>query len=200
MMIMVLACLLACSVFAFDGKKDTPGIEGRFADQDGSLLGYAQVHLYDSRLAPVRSMKTAVDGTFRFSGLQAGVYYLQFSMAGAPAVWYGGSSRTPITVTDSSVTVLFSYPQGPGISGIYLDRQELPLPNAQVYLYDSVQKQIDTVLSAGNGFFRFSGLQPGVYYLKCSRAGEPAVWYGGVNKEPVVVGNSSVAVEIVALQ
>lgn len=195
-----LACLLACSVSvsALDGKHGAPGIEGRFYDQDGALLGYVEVSLYDSRQALVRSTRTAADGTFRFSGLQAGVYRLRFSMPGAPAAWYGGASGTPIAVADSIVSVDFSYPRGPGISGIYLDGQERPLPHAQVYLYDSGLKQLDSVLSAGNGMFRFSGLRPGVYYIRCQRNGEPEAWYGGVSKEPVVVGSSSVNVEIVA--
>jgi hypothetical protein len=201
-MIMGLACLLACSVsvLALDGKKDIAGIEGRFTDHDGTPLGYVRVDLYDSGPALVRSMRTAADGTFRFAGLQPGVYQLQFSMPGAPPAWFGGASRTPIPVVDSIVTVDFSYPQGPGITGIYLDRKEQPLPFTQVYLYDSGQKQIDTVLSAGNGSFRFFGLRPGVYYLACVRAGEPTAWYGGASMEPIVVGNSGVSVEIVSLK
>lgn len=201
-MIIGLVFLLACSVpvLALDGKKDTAGIEGTFTDHDGTLLGYVRVDLYDSRLTLVRSMKTAADGSFRFSGLQPGAYRLQFSMPGAPPAWYGGASRTPITVTDSMVSVDFSYPQGPGISGIYLDRKDQPLPFTQVFLYDSGQKQIDTVVSAGNGSFRFSGLRPGVYYLACMRDGEQTVWYGGASMEPIVVGSSGVSVEIVALK
>ncbi len=201
-MIIGLACLLACivPVLAVDGKKDIPGIEGRFTDHDGTLLGYVRVDLYDSRLTLVRSMKTAADGSFRFTGLEPGAYRLQFSMPGAPAAWYGGETGTPITIADSIVVVDFSYPQGSGISGIHLDRQDRPLPFTHVYLYDSGQKQIDTVLSAGNGWFRFSGLRPGVYYIACVRAGEPTAWYGGSSMEPIVVGNSGVTVEIVALK
>jgi len=86
------------------------------------------------------------------------------------------------------------------IEGTFTDHDGTPLAYAQVFLYDSGQKQIDTVLSAGDGSFRFSGLLPGVYYICCVRDGEPTVWYGGSSMEPIVVGSSGVSVEIVALK
>lgn len=72
------------------------------------------------------------------------------------------------------------------------------MDSVRVILYDSRQLKVDSMLTAADGSFIFYGLQPGVYYLACMLSEAPTVWYGGATGEPVVVGTTTVTVEIVA--
>jgi hypothetical protein len=88
----------------------------------------------------------------------------------------------------------------PGIEGVCTATDGSLLGSVRVILYDSRQLKLDSMLTAADGLFRFSGLRPGVYYLECARPGAPSVWYGGATSEPIVVGTTMVAVELVAPQ
>jgi len=192
---LVFLFIFTAAALAEGGAETTPGIEGSYSDPDNNPLGYARVSLYDASLAKVRSMITAADGFFRFAGLPSGSYYLEFSMPGAPSVWYGGADRSAIIVGDSSVIIAFSYPESSGIMGKYLGQDGEPLGVTQVSLYDSRKKRIELMLSAADGSFRFSGLRAGVYYLEFSRSEGQSSWYGGATMSAIIVGSTTVSVE-----
>jgi len=192
---LVFVFLCTVSVFAENGTETVPGIEGSYSDPDNNPLGYARVSLYDGSLARVRSMITAADGSFRFSGLQPGPYYLEFTMPGAPNVWYGGPDKSAITVGASIVCIAFRYPESPGIAGRYLGRDGGAMGVTQVRLYDSRKRRIEVMRSAADGSFRFSGLQPGAYYLEFSRSEGHSFWYGGATMSAIIVGSAMVSVE-----
>jgi len=193
--VLVVSAVCCYPAMAQSGSATMPGIEGTYYDPDGNPLGYASVALYDASQVKVCGMVTAVDGSFRFSGLQAGSYYLEFSMPGAPPVWYGGEYRTPVIVGNTMLSLAFSYPRGPGIAGTCTGPDGAPLAFTTVTLHDRRRAPLAQIIAAADGSFRFMGLKPGVYYLEFTRSGSPSVWYGGASAATVEVGSATVSVE-----
>ena len=154
----------------------------------------SMVALYDSNRRMVTSTITGTDGSFTFSGLQPGTYFLQFSKSGAPDVWHGGGNGQSITVGNSNATVNFQYPQGLNITGRYTDSDGSNMRMSMVALYDSNRRMVTSTMTGTDGRFTFSGLQSGTYFLQFSKSGAPDVWHGGGNGQAVTVGNSNVTV------
>ena len=168
------------------------GIIGRYTDSDGSNLTFESIVLMDSNRRMVTSTSSGSNGTFTFSGIQPGTYYLRFSKSGAPDVWHGGSNGTAITIGNSNVTVNFQYPQGLNITGRYTDSDSSNLTFESIVLMDSNRRMVTSTSSGSNGTFTFSGLQPGTYYLRFSKSGAPDVWYGGGSGTAITIGNSNI--------
>ena len=167
-------------------------IAGKYTDSNGSALGYNSVTLYDANRRMITTTVTKTDGTFTFSGLQSGTYYLQFSKSGAPDVWHGGGNGQAVSVGNSNVTVNFQYPASAGITGKYTDSNGSALGYNSVTLFDANKKMVTTTVTKTDGIFTFSGLQSGTFYLQFSKSGAPDVWYGGGNGQALTIGNSNV--------
>ena len=170
------------------------GITGRYTDSDSSNMRMAMVTLLDSNRRVVTTAMTGTDGTFTFSGLQAGNYFLRFSKSGAPDVFYGGGDGQSVTVGNANVTINFQYPQGLNITGRYTDSDGSNMRMAMVTLLDSNRRVVTTAMTGTDGTFTFSGLQTGNYFLRFSKSGAPDVMHGGGNGQAIIVGNANVTV------
>ncbi|KTR94792.1 hypothetical protein NS220_07745 [Microbacterium testaceum] len=122
------------------------------------------------------SATVASDGTYSFSGLPAGTYYIQFQSYGRNVLdqWYGGngdfSSATPVTV-DAGQTrtgVNATLVKGGEISGTVTTTAGAAVASARVVVYRKSDGSWMGQYSTGtdsDGAFSFSRLLPGEYTL-----------------------------------
>ena len=76
--------VFACSVDDLDHAT----IEGRITDANGGVIPAAQVTLKQINTGQQRTAASKADGSFRFNGLQPGVYELQLTAPGFQTVVY----------------------------------------------------------------------------------------------------------------
>ncbi|GIX00819.1 MAG: hypothetical protein KatS3mg111_4151 [Pirellulaceae bacterium] len=174
------------------------------------------VELFDSAGTLVASQRTAVDGTFRFSGLRAGEYVLvehtptNLINGGARAGSDGGQVESADRISGivlnggvSAVDYAFCELEPAEIGGhTWFDRdadgQREPgepfLPGVTVTLWDDQGQQIAQTTTDENGTYRFSFLAPGTYRIsEITPAGYSpgAAVVGRVNGQPRGIADSS---------
>jgi hypothetical protein len=116
------------------------------------------------------------DGSYAFSGLPAGTYYIQFQSYGRNVLdqWYGGngdfSAATPVTVTagqtKSGVNVVLA--KGGELSGTVTTTSGAAVTSARVEVYrksDGSWMWQNSTGTDSNGSFSLSRLLPGEYTL-----------------------------------
>ena len=116
-------------------------VSGTYLDSGGAPLGVCDVGLYDAGRRQVAKVATSVNGSFSFSGVAPGRYYLRFSRFGAPDAWYGGANASTVQVGDAPVSVSFSYPAGPSIAGTCVGPSGNPLGFSKVSLFDAADRK-----------------------------------------------------------
>lgn len=97
-------------------------ITGICLDSSGKALGFSRVSLYDSAFVELSSVTASGNGTFSFTELHPGKYYIRFSRSGTVDAWYGGETRKPIIVGAYDIGLDFVYPDGRIIQGVYTDQ------------------------------------------------------------------------------
>jgi hypothetical protein len=132
------------------------------------------------------AVTTGGDGRFEFTDLSAGKYALLARRRGGKvhALQENGGFSTAIAAGPGrdSEHIVFPLPAECRLSGLVVDDDGDPVPNAQVYLLSnevrdgkrsvSQQTQQNT---GSSGAFRFTHLKPGSYYLAVSAR----PWYAG---------------------
>lgn len=130
------------------------------------------------------SFRTGEDGHFTFSSVQPGKYTLRAQRRGFPEQLFEGDQEysTAIAVGPglNSTDIVFPLFAGGLITGTVIDEENEPVAQAQAFLFRkgvfAGQAQVEMVESRetdSSGQFRFSKLQPGIYFVAVQ--GRP--WY-----------------------
>jgi len=146
------------------------------AENDGAPLGGIGVSLYDAADNSYRtSATTNVSGTYRFDGLPAGGYKLQFYDNNGKYMgeYYNNQpdifSADPVTVTAGmTATANVSLTLAAHITGAVTDEVSgAPLSGIAVYLYNASDDSYRTNTTTNvSGTYRFDGLPAGGYKLR----------------------------------
>jgi len=174
-------------------------ITGTYTNSDGKNLSVRDNFLlYNSNKECIaRTGSTDIfgnDGIYAFYGLQPGIYFINFNKSGSPSIWYGGGEGEPITIEDSNIILNIKYPKGLNIAGLYTNSDGGVLLESGVNLFNSQKIKIAETYTVNEDAFIFSDLQSGTYFINFYKSGAPDVWYGGVEGEPVILGDSDISI------
>jgi hypothetical protein len=151
-------------------------IAGTVTDSAGRPLDGVVVTLYDSSGDFFDNTTTAVDGSYRFSGLPVGSYKIGFDARTSdprhnyvPQFFNGKptlAAADPVAVTAGrTATADASLVTGLQISGVVTDQAGDALTGLEVDLYDSSKQLIASTSTAADGSYTFAGLAAGTYYV-----------------------------------
>ena len=134
----------------------------------------ARILLYDANKNAIDASITSATETTKFTDLPLGTYYLQERFA---PVGYeiDNPDYIPITLTESGVTYDFFDTKIITTSTISVNKYDAvdrttKLANANIQLYDSNKKLLDTKMTSATSTIKFENLEFGIYYLKESTA------------------------------
>ncbi len=150
------------------------------ASADGSPLSAVPVYLYDSTGSFVDTIQTAADGTYRFSELAPGSYFLrtwvQPSISGYLDKLYNNlpcqdscdpTSGTPVQVSSGQMTeqIDFSLDLGGSITGTITQRDTgQPFSQGSVTIYDTAGNAVAGFdVQSSDGSYSAIGLPAGTY-------------------------------------
>jgi len=189
------------------------GIEGTVTREDtAAALAGATVRLYGDYGYLLDTTTTGADGTYNFSGLSDGTYFILAFADGVITEIYDdfpcasftycdpGYDGTPITVSGgvtSGIDLALS-PAG-SIEGTVTDASTGDSLDGFAYLYSSTGNLLDSVFTSVDGTYSFTDLPAGKYYLSASASGYRAELYDDVpcasscnvttgTQVPVVIG------------
>jgi protocatechuate 3,4-dioxygenase beta subunit len=145
---------------------------------------YATVHIYDETGSYFDQMSTYNDGTFEFTGLSNGIYYISGNNSAhlstlhsstlcsqqnnyATTQCNSATEGIPITVSNYNTrTKNIHLKVGATVSGIIRDSNNLPIPNANVELVSSENNYTyKSTLSDSSGNYVISNIKPGSYFV-----------------------------------
>ncbi len=162
------------------GTYHPPSVRGKVLDAgDATGVKYALVELHEGAGAPdgslVDTAESAGDGSYVFSGIDAGDYTVVASKDG-----YAHNSRNTTVVAGQTTTgqdVSISRNATQGVSGtVYTQPGGAPVGWAHVYLRQVSEgwwgfTEIDEGYSEADGTYAFTGVPPGDYYVYASNPG-----------------------------
>ena len=143
-----------------------------------------QVDLLDEFFAPLLSATTAADGTYQFTGLEAGTYHVVIDVpslpAGANATFdpegpLDGSGQVVLSVGQQLTEVDFGYEaNGSVFGGIFQDANgdgvpegaETSILGVSLDLYDDQGTLLSSATVNNDGNYEFTGLEPGSYSVQ----------------------------------
>ncbi len=173
-------------VSGIDGMLALGGrISGTVVDAANAPLSTAYITLYTNDGTAVSSGSTDASGNYSLAGLVDGQYYVKFSSTGLQQLWYGGTlymqESTPVVISDANYVagIDAQLGAGGGLSGT-ISNGNLFL---RVSLFDAGGTQVASTRPVdASGYYFFSGLQTGTYYVQANLLlNERAVWYGGLS-------------------
>ncbi|MDI6840759.1 MAG: carboxypeptidase regulatory-like domain-containing protein [bacterium] len=137
-----------------------------------------------------------------FLRLAPGRYYIYAEKAGEyEGEWWQEGNPQPVSVKENEITPNINFTltpiYGSAISGIVRSNAGDIIWGAVVRLYTNpFGEPIDTEISWHNGFYRFTNLEPGTYYLSASAYGFNLEWWDDADTpeeaDSVVVMNEEV--------
>lgn len=155
------------------------GITGRLTAQEtGFPIVSEFVRLYDAGGSLIESEITENDGSYAFSGLPPGTYFVRTSTDAFFDELYDDipcpiecdeKTGTPIPVMQNALTtdIDFQLEEGGVIEGSLREaRTDLPIASERVVLYDSSGRFLDSARTLTRGRYRFAGLPTGTYFVK----------------------------------
>lgn len=159
------------------------------AASDSSPIHGAHVRLWDANGDLAGAGPASPNGTYRFSRLEPGTYYVTASHSDYLGALYLGipcspscdpTTGTPVVVTLGSVQtgVDFSLDAKGSISGmVSAQTSQNPVTFGEVSVYDSGGAFVTSVQIDGVGGYRVTGLDAGQHYLIASGSGlSQALW------------------------
>ncbi len=173
-------------------------------------LGGVKIDLLNQTGTVVATTTTASDGTYKFEGLRPGVYTVRETQ---PDGYFQGGQRAGSGGGNDSVVDMLSaidIPAGKDlvnydfreippaeISGyVFADNDQnnsrgtsdLPIGNVTISLVNEAGVVVQTTVTDGSGFYKFTGLRPGTYTL---RETQPAGYLQGSQRAGSGGGNHS---------
>ncbi len=142
------------------------------------------VGLYDSLSARRAMVRAADNGDFEFDLLVESTYRLSVQ-GGATRRWVGGDDFDSATEFSLGPGVEMSIEvEGCGIRGQTVG-VDMPTSDTRIELYDHLLTMLTAITTDEDGFFDFSNLSPGIYYLaatpRYSRETWVPQWYDRVD-------------------
>ena len=190
-------------------------ISGTVRGQDtNAALQDVELRLFDATGHLLQNGLTIATGEYVFEGAGTGPYYLE---AIAPSAYrdqlyanlpcdFGlcnpviGTALTPqLGATLSSID--FSLPRGGAISGRLREIAiDLPIPSADITVFDAAGNELTHVTSTGSGQFLTPGLPSGNYFLRVTAVNHLTTQYLQVDCSSGCAGNSGTAIGVSAPQ
>lgn len=127
-------------------------IEGKVVDQEGNGVYQARIHLYQVDGTDLGYFRTYQDGSYSFSDLEAGSYYLETDGDRSTRVYVEATSHGPSSSADGSYT----------ISGVARDSDGNPVEGAQVEVRDGKGNLVISAVTDATGVYNFT-VEPGTY-------------------------------------
>ncbi|MBT2552778.1 S-layer family protein [Arthrobacter sp. ISL-5] len=164
-------------------------VSGKVTAPAGVNLSAVQAYLYTSdSYSYAGSADVRADGSYKFAGLAAGSYKVQFSAGSSGSLdqWYGGLSfteATPVPVADSQDLTLSDTPlaKGASISGKVTAPAgvELSAVTASVYNADNFRSYAVNAQVQSDGTYKVTGLRAGNYKVQFAGYNTGALnqWY-----------------------
>jgi len=179
-------------------------VKGATTSGSSAALGSVTVQLYDSDENSSATKTTGSNGTFQFTGLQPGAYYLDFEPQSGDlhvGAYYGDAQDfpgSPVTVTaNTTTTASITLALGGAVKGTFVGDKAgggtQPLADAYVYLntVDFAGCEIGCFLSATTdaaGNYEIDGIPAGTTYSIEAQPGSGdnhvAVYYGNTTQSP----------------
>ncbi|HPQ47127.1 MAG TPA: SpaA isopeptide-forming pilin-related protein [Clostridia bacterium] len=152
--------------------------------ETGDKLADAEFVLYTNDGDPLQSAVTQIDGTAQFSNIPAGLYTIKETRA--PNGYSIDHSELSVEVHGNEVIEL-TFVNTPEMVEEYegeiqvtkVDKNNMPLANAEFTLFNADGAVIGKLISDSAGVVRFTGLKPGKYSIKETVSPEGYELYDG---------------------
>jgi serine-aspartate repeat-containing protein C/D/E len=181
-------------------------------NQNDPPVAGVTIQLLDASGTVVGTTTTDASGFYKFTGLQPGTYSVKETV---PAGWFAGASHPGNDGgTSASDELLANVPLGPGANGLYYDfcltppasisgyvhsdingcwtpdqnQNDPPVAGVTIQLLDAGGTVVGTTTTDANGFYKFTGLQPGTYNVQETL---PGGWFAGASHVGTGGGTSS---------
>lgn len=171
-------------VSGIDGLLPLGGrISGTVTDTSNAPIPSVLVTLFQNDGTDISSTSTDSSGNYSLAGIGDGKFYISFSSTGQQKIWYGGApfmqSSTPVVISGSNYVTGIDVQLGAGgsISGVITNGD----PYISLCLYDISGRQVAWTRPVdSSGYYRFTGLQSGTYYVQANHLlTYETIWYGG---------------------
>jgi hypothetical protein len=199
-------CLLSSQAPGFAG-----GIGGFVGDTSANPASLEEVELFDASGNFVDSATTDPGGTYLFTNLTAGTYYVRtFVFTNLLDEWFDdvaassfdplADGATPVTIGagTTNLNVNFSLSQGAQIAGQVLDENSNPISNASVIATYADGTIVANTTSSASGDYTLDVLPAGTLYVRSSNTmGFLDEWFDDVllaSANPVTDGATGVPV------
>lgn len=164
-------------------------IEGQVTANDSGLaITAGVVRIFDQAGILQGSALILADGSYRYGGLAAGIYYARTHGTGYfDELWHGipcpqglctVTAGTPIRVSGSTATANFRLLAGAALAGsVVIDASGLPVTSGSVRIYDAYGNWLGSAPISEHGGFWYGGLDSGTYYLRTCATGLADDWW-----------------------
>lgn len=142
------------------------GITATIVDQQGKTLPLNEVGL---KVNGNMHFKKSENGGFYISKLLPGIYNIELDEQNLPIEYNASNAGVTVEVNPSSTTtVILPVNAKYGVSGRLKAnaKDETPIPNKTLTLYDKTGTRIKETTTDMFGFYRLDGLQPGLYEIE----------------------------------
>ena len=164
-----------------------------FSEADSTPIEGAVVVLHRKGYGELRKVRTAEDGTFAFSGLKPGTYFLAAAASGYRPEFYDNATSirtaTPIQVTDSEqitdINIGLQERQGDRgaiVGRVISDADQSPIEGAWVYALPVRGGHVYWGISGPDGTYRIGGVKSGLYYVLAWARGYVAEFYDNAHR------------------
>jgi serine-aspartate repeat-containing protein C/D/E len=171
-------------------------------NQNDPPVANVTIQLLNAQGAVIATTATDANGFYQFQSLPPGTYSVQELL---PAGWFPGASHVGSSGgTSANDELLSAVTLTSGTSGVYYDfcltppasisgyvhsdingcwtpeenQNDPPVAGVQIQLLDGNGRVVATTTTDANGFYKFTGLQPGTYSVQET---VPGGWYPGAS-------------------